>query len=517
MAVDPNIKKKADDIRNKIYGREVRESLASGLEEMSSDVSENEGRQSVVEGRQDSVESRWQAVSDEMTDKDVISAPEIIAARNGESNLKARLDKENQEVTEQFAQTEEQLKLSDLYDKVYGSLSIYNKPSGFPIEIPFDILLSASGKVAHNYDVAVNKNLVTTRYYVDVELGDNNNPGTEEQPFKGLSRAFRHEPVDEIVIKSGVYGWRGGEGNTSYMWGNHSFNIIGDGDVFIGAHRDEQVWSNVEGAYVTNASNVTEIVDIENYENPVFYKRMDSIEAVKNEKGSYFIAGNDVYVKTLYDGEPNNKILLNLGYNSALNLREHGKIYCENIKFTNTFTMENDEHAGELYVKNCDFFIGTSKNALSVNGDVYFELQNCRAMYGERDGFNYHMINGKLPRGIEIDCYGAYNGRDGNNQNNGSTMHDGGEIIRIGGEYSNNHGPNVIDVNDGTKSLNIGVHAHHSTATSSLSNVDFRTRDDADMWLVNCVSHDSEYSTSTGSPARMYKENTLLLSEEVVI
>ena len=105
MAVDPNIKKKADDIRNKIYGKEVRESLASGLEAMSSDVVENEGRQSVVEGRQDSVESQWQAVSDEMTDKDVISAPEIIAARNGEANLKARLDKENQEVTAWLAQT----------------------------------------------------------------------------------------------------------------------------------------------------------------------------------------------------------------------------------------------------------------------------------------------------------------------------------------------------------------------------------------------------------------------------
>lgn len=103
MAIDPIIKKKADDIRNKVYGKEVRESLASGLEEMSSDVVENEGRQSVVEGRQDSVESQWQAVSDEMTDKDVISAPEIIAARNGEANLKTRLDEEHQEVTTQLA------------------------------------------------------------------------------------------------------------------------------------------------------------------------------------------------------------------------------------------------------------------------------------------------------------------------------------------------------------------------------------------------------------------------------
>src|SRR5699024_3661762 len=103
MTVNPNIKKKADDIRNKIYGREVRESLASGLEAMSSDVVENEGRQSVVESRQDSVESQWQSVIDETTNLDVVSAPEIIAARNGEVNLKARLDKEKNEVTAQLA------------------------------------------------------------------------------------------------------------------------------------------------------------------------------------------------------------------------------------------------------------------------------------------------------------------------------------------------------------------------------------------------------------------------------
>lgn len=132
MAVDPIIQQKAEDIRMKIYGKQVRESLASGLEAMSSDVVE-------VEGRQDEVEEHFQQVIDETTGKDIVSAPEIIAARNGkdnlkdridtfendtnaqlaqkadedeiiaarngEANLKARLDKENQEVNAQLAQT----------------------------------------------------------------------------------------------------------------------------------------------------------------------------------------------------------------------------------------------------------------------------------------------------------------------------------------------------------------------------------------------------------------------------
>jgi hypothetical protein len=32
-------------------------------------------------------------------------------------------------------------------------------------------------------------------------------------------------------------------------------------------------------------------------------------------------------------------------------------------------------------------------------------------------------------------------------------MHDGGHILRIGGEYYSNSGPNVIDVNEGTVSV----------------------------------------------------------------
>ena len=105
MAVDPNIQQKADYIRTRKQGSEVRESLASGLEAMSEDVVDNKNRQSIVESRQDSVESQWQNVVDETTGKDVISAPEIIAARNGKPNLKQRLDDENEEVTRQLAHT----------------------------------------------------------------------------------------------------------------------------------------------------------------------------------------------------------------------------------------------------------------------------------------------------------------------------------------------------------------------------------------------------------------------------
>ena len=58
-----------------------------------------------LKSRQTSVETQFNDIQQDITDKDVISAPEIIAARNGEANLKTRLDKEYQEVSTQLAQT----------------------------------------------------------------------------------------------------------------------------------------------------------------------------------------------------------------------------------------------------------------------------------------------------------------------------------------------------------------------------------------------------------------------------
>ncbi|MGO4994962.1 glycosyl hydrolase family 28-related protein [Jeotgalibaca porci] len=102
MAINPKIKQKAEDIRNKIYGKEVRESLASGIEAISEDVEATIGRQGYVE-------EQFQDVLDETTGKGVISAPELIAARNGKSNLKTRLDEEHAQVTAQLQQKEQEL------------------------------------------------------------------------------------------------------------------------------------------------------------------------------------------------------------------------------------------------------------------------------------------------------------------------------------------------------------------------------------------------------------------------
>ena len=198
MAVDPNIKKKVDDIRNKIYGKEVRESLASGLEAMSSDVVENEGRQSVVEGRQDSVESQWQSVIDETTNLDVVSAPEIIAARNGESNLKARLDKENQEVTTQLAQTVKALGTVNIGENIKRPAISIITDDGYIADIDYLLPISVDKGVPFNTAIITDRIDESVSYALNAEdirmLQD-------EYGWEIMSHTCNHSKLDTLTYE----------------------------------------------------------------------------------------------------------------------------------------------------------------------------------------------------------------------------------------------------------------------------------------------------------------------------
>lgn len=100
-----DIKKELNDIKNAVYGREVRGSIHDGIKKINDEV-EN------TTDRQDSVEAQFQSVLDEMTEKDVTSAPEILAARVGADNtnypnLKERLDTEHNQFSSQLAEIEQ--------------------------------------------------------------------------------------------------------------------------------------------------------------------------------------------------------------------------------------------------------------------------------------------------------------------------------------------------------------------------------------------------------------------------
>ena len=87
------IRKHADNVRTKTYGQDVREALARNSEYAGLIASEAVGISNETNFRQSNLESQFTNIQQEITDKDVISSPEIIAARGSESTLGARLDR----------------------------------------------------------------------------------------------------------------------------------------------------------------------------------------------------------------------------------------------------------------------------------------------------------------------------------------------------------------------------------------------------------------------------------------
>lgn len=97
MAIPENIEQLANDVRTKVYGREVREALASGIEAAGSVANDADVRSQETETRQTDLETRFEQQIQNMTLEDPSSA-EIVDARGGETVLKNRLDKTDQEI-----------------------------------------------------------------------------------------------------------------------------------------------------------------------------------------------------------------------------------------------------------------------------------------------------------------------------------------------------------------------------------------------------------------------------------
>ena len=97
-------------IENEPYMAKMREDIAEGI--------------SKTGIRQATVEEQFQSVLDETTGKDIISAPEIILARDGAQTLGERLDSDKAEVTAQLAQTEQENK--NYHSEFIKDLNIIN-------------------------------------------------------------------------------------------------------------------------------------------------------------------------------------------------------------------------------------------------------------------------------------------------------------------------------------------------------------------------------------------------------
>ena len=386
------------------------------------------------------------------------------------------------------------------------------------------------GAYTTTYDVANYKPSTVGEVYVSASSGDDeNNDGTGEKPFKTLEKALSSSKDSLTVhLAKGEYAVGGATPS------GRNLALIGDEDGVVISTAASLDWSETgenSGIYKAvvassantangSATSVIETVwDTKNadaYGDFKFMSKADS--AALTDEGTFYYdsANSTLYVKPYGDSTTDDI----RAYYAADNIEfsTANTLYMQNIDLEGgrVGCVRVQNNSAKLYAKDVTFkYAGYSANGglTMTSGEAY--LQNCTAAANVKDGFNYHKNTNGISKGVEINCIGRNNGFDGKNNNNGSTSHDGCMVFRFCGEYFNNQGPNVADVHDGTKTMNIGCKAYSSRATNNGYKYDYEAgQGAAKMWLTDCTAPNSEsaYAGHVSGASESYAYSTFYLS-----
>jgi hypothetical protein len=124
-------------------------------------------------------------------------------------------------------------------------------------------------------------------------------------------------------------------------------------------------------------------------------------------------------------------------------------------------------------------FLYGQAEGLDARSCADVRLYDCDADENTADGLAYTTVT----RALEVRCRGRRNGHNAANINNGSSMHSGGAALRLAGEYTDNEGPNVADVQD-SKSWLLDCTISGTRASSSGQQVNFWSEGQA--YLERC-------------------------------
>lgn len=359
-------------------------------------------------------------------------------------------------------------------------------------------------------------------YYCDVVNGSDGNDGlTMATAYKRPIKAMMNADCAEIICAAGWYD-REQVPSTTYLTRNVKIRAADGAQVYFygGQSTDGHtplVWTLHSGTtYKCTRSSVNGVWDLTDLLPGGDYRRLaqkNSVAEVEAEAGGWYSDGSLVYVRLLDGRVPDANVKVSIGVDTMV-VRGAISVYCENINFmfgrgVVVQTLDGTNRPN-FYAQGCQFSCSNANNGLNVTGAARTALKHCEAKYNAADGFNYHGYTGSPSvsgHALEIDCVGHHNGNTGLGINNGSTAHESVKIIRIGGRYYANEGPNIADVNV-SRALCVGTRAHNTTTVTG-SKTDFYTG--YRMFLIDCAAWGSENSVTASGTAIAYLRDSLVL------
>lgn len=410
-----------------------------------------------------------------------------------------------------------------------GGGAIIQIPSGFNWDWTSEFQIAESGR---SYSTNLNLSALAnpagaTDIYIDPVSGnDSTGSGTSGSPYKTFTKAITTAEALAggaaciIYLKAGIYSraeaaaatiadadfvgpWAVKTYGTHIKTGNKAWITHSDAYTSSGWTQEGSPNTNVYSRTRSSASLVTDSSVLTSHGLPTRLILTASIAACQALPGSYYINGSTVYVHPLGSRAPDSDIYIPInefGFRPSTDQN----FYVENVYFLGgTFAVELDlpdspnvNTANGAFV-DCVFAYTHNDVGLAAKDCERLTLKRCKAIECFADGLNYHKFNTAIPsmRILEIDCISEGNGRGAGTTYNGSTAHDGVEIIRMHTYAASNAGPQIVDTNAGTQSLNLGCVTGVSTTTSPEGSSDsgFQIGDTAEMWLKNCTASGAYY------------------------
>lgn len=216
--------------------------------------------------------------------------------------------------------------------------------------------------------------------------------------------------------------------------------------------------------------------------------------------------------------------------NGGKPFRVVGNFFCKNITFTNgslgsLHTYITDTTSKCTYIE-CKFnnalidneSIGSAQSlgGLRIQGGTHF-IYRCEASHNGLDGFSYHSAPDNSAGGItsphiaEIECKGFFNGENNSYESdNGSTAHDGAQVVRLNCEFGHCHGGIIADVHDKTISYNIGCISYSSLDLGTSKReyqASYFCATGATFYMLGCKSFGSYYDISCWNNGKVYTDD----------
>lgn len=413
------------------------------------------------------------------------------------------------------------------------------RPIPFPADFtwkdaPIQLFVNGVGEVTTDFDASSFKPDVSDKktYYVSLTGKDTNDGLTPQTPLKSVHVARLKEDVGTIEIDEGFYEDQYAFNNSKGEINSKDLIIRGKkgANVVLGAGRFGLTWTKTEGkanVYQATRSQVSAVFDMKFKDDHGDYKKLDlkaSINEVEIYNGSYYVDENNVlYVHTVDSRIADNQMFIAL---DIYNFRSVGnyKVYLENLKFYGgkegcvSASLSTSTDTPIIAAKNCEFKYSTNGAGGFMTLGVTSYAQNCVCAWNSRDGFNYHKGGPVVAKAIEVNCIGRSSGIGrGTDQDNGSTMHDGGKAIRVNCTYHSNEGPNVHDIDEGTEAWVLGCESYGSAAINPLRRTNYRIENYAQMWVDSGIGYESDTSLYASVTCEMKLRNCAFDRDDVVL